>query len=96
MYKIQVPSKDSSVHFWVDKKIEVLAFWRHGELIIINSICPHMGGQLEYDAQKGKVFCPWHGLSADPETCLTYHKKYKSFYRWKVIKIEGDLELIPK
>ena len=77
-------------HYWIEDKIEVLSFWRNNELIIVNSICPHMGAQLYYDKQKDVIKCPWHGLTANPENCKTEHLRFKQIYRWEVLKIENN------
>lgn len=89
-HKIKVPKKNETNHIWIDSKNEVLVFWRDNTLNIINSICPHMGAQLFYDQKEDLIKCPWHGLSAEPENCKTRHKRFKSFYKWKVIRVDKN------
>jgi hypothetical protein len=96
MFTIQIPEKEASVHYWIDDKIEVLVFWESDELFVVNSICPHMGAKLDYNRDTGVISCPWHGLSALPADCKTHHKKFKSFYKWKVSSITGSTATIER
>ena len=49
-----------------------------------------MGAQLFYDKKEDLIKCPWHGLFAEPENCKTKHRRFKSFYKWKVIKVDDN------
>ena len=61
-------------------KDEVIIFVdENNELKIFSSICPHFGGEINYDNFKKKLICKWHGWEFSKETgkCLTHPIKGK-------------------
>jgi nitrite reductase/ring-hydroxylating ferredoxin subunit len=64
LYSAKIPKDFSSgcMHVWLTEKIEVVVFRKGNCIRIFNSICPHMGAQLQCNQRKDEVFCPWHGL----------------------------------
>ena len=79
-FTVPVPAKNQSIHHWISDKIEVLIFWKDGQLVVVNSICPHMGAKLQYQSSKQLITCPWHGLCFDANSMLSNHKKFKAVY----------------
>ena len=73
---------------WINDKIEVHAFYYNSKLVVINSICPHFGGELYFDKEKKKILCNFHNLEFCPVTFKSDHQVYKKIIRYKVIDLD--------
>lgn len=70
-------------HVWLDDKTEVIVFRRDGELQIFNSLCPHMGAQLQCRNGGRELSCPWHGLNFSTVTLESDHHRYRRVKRFR-------------
>ena len=55
--------------FIIELKDEVSVFWMNGKPKAISSICPHFGGEFDYDSKKEQLRCRWHGWKFDLHSC---------------------------
>ena len=80
--KNEISSK--SQHIWISQKQEVVVFLHDGKIRAFSSICPHMGAALEYNVQREKLFCPWHGLEFDLNSLTSNHRVYRNCKEYSV------------
>ena len=59
---------------------EISAFYVDGKYHVISSICPHFGGEFDFDAQHCILTCRWHGWKFNLKTkrSLTDYKEYQT------------------
>ena len=50
-------------------KDEISVFWMNGKPKAISSICPHFGGEFDYDPARELLRCKWHGWKFNLNTC---------------------------
>ena len=78
-------------YFWLDDKTELILVKEGNQLRAFQSICPHMGARLEYDARAKEIKCPWHGLRFCQSTLLSSHERYKKLKEFALETREGKL-----
>jgi nitrite reductase/ring-hydroxylating ferredoxin subunit len=47
---------------------EISVFWMRGKPKAVSTICPHFGGEFDYDCDKEILRCQWHGWKFDLNT----------------------------
>ena len=59
------------INEWND---EISAFYDNGTIIILSTVCPHFGGELEKIKGQLRLRCKWHGWEYDMESgkCLPF------------------------
>ena len=89
--KASIPRE--GLHLWIDQKTEVLVFSHKGKLKAFNSICPHMGAQLQYNRRGSQLSCPWHDLDFDIESKCSNHHKFKKCQEFSAEVTDGVLTI---
>lgn len=62
---------------WNDMLKDEVTVIQDGEAYrVFSSVCPHFGGEFDYDLNKKTAKCQWHAWEFDLKTgkCLTYPK----------------------
>jgi nitrite reductase/ring-hydroxylating ferredoxin subunit len=92
-YNVPLPEKigERPIYLWLNDKIEVIIVRWEGKIRILNSICPHMGAQLQCDITDRKIHCPWHGLSFPLDTLNSDHHRYRHLREYEGAVIEDRL-----
>ena len=75
--------EEGPIHLWLTEKIEILAFKEGNEVRVVNAVCPHMGAQLQYDADHKCVTCPWHGLTFATNSMKSDHHRYRKLSEFR-------------
>jgi nitrite reductase/ring-hydroxylating ferredoxin subunit len=60
---------------WVDEwKDEISALTYEGDIYVLSTICPHLGGEFRYSSNNGILRCKWHAWEFSVKTgkLLTY------------------------
>lgn len=89
----KIPVNNSVDYYWIGQKQEIMIVNNKENILIYNSICPHMGARLTYNFLKSELTCPWHGLSFNNKLCSNHHK-YKVIKQFNFIYDEKNNELI--
>jgi len=66
---------------WVDElKDEISAFYVDDQITVISSVCPHFGGDFDFDHKHCQLTCRWHGWKFDLNSgkSLTSIEEYKT------------------
>lgn len=83
--------KELRVTRWMDDlRDEISAFYLDGEILVMSTVCPHFGGELEYD-RRGTLTCRWHGWKFDVRTRKS-QTRLEAYQRRSLIRrlLEGD------
>ena len=60
--------KELRITKWMDElRDEISAFYIDGNILVLSTVCPHFGGEFEYD-RKGTLTCRWHGWKFNVRT----------------------------
>ena len=79
----ELKSKKKVTRYIEALRDEVSVFWMNGKPKAISSVCPHFGGEFDYDPGKEMLRCRWHGWKFDLHSCL-------SLSQWNMYE-EGSL-----
>ena len=66
---------------WIEElRDEISAFYFEEKIWVRSTICPHFGGEFEFNAHQGILRCKWHGWKFDVTTgkSLTKLEAYQS------------------
>ncbi|MBI4945436.1 MAG: Rieske 2Fe-2S domain-containing protein [Bacteroidetes bacterium] len=61
--------KKKVTKFIDELKDEISVFWMQGKPKAVSTVCPHFGGEFDYDSSKDILRCRWHGWKFDLNTC---------------------------
>ena len=82
--------------FWIDQTHEVIVFQdSEGRVKAFSSICPHMGGRLNFESKACKLACPWHGLefTVTKDRLKSSHGLYRRLVEYDVKYEAGQLKI---
>ena len=66
---LQALKDKKKITIWNENlKDEISAFYVNEEIYVYSSICPHFGGEFEYNKKKLVIRCLWHGWKFDVTT----------------------------
>ena len=60
---------------WIEEwRDELSAFSLDSEIVVVSTVCPHFGGELQREPGTRRLRCKWHSWEFDLDTgsCLTY------------------------
>jgi nitrite reductase/ring-hydroxylating ferredoxin subunit len=87
---------NGSMTKWVDSlRDEVTAVLDGDDIRVMSSVCPHFGGEFEYDPNERQLVCKWHSFKFDVKTG---HCKYPSaklkLRQYSFRLVDGMLEIL--
>ena len=66
---LQALKDKKKITIWNENlKDEISAFYVNEEIYVYSSICPHFGGEFEFNKKKLAIRCLWHGWKFDVTT----------------------------
>ena len=67
--RLQELKDKKKITIWNESlKDEISAFHTNKEIYVYSSICPHFGGEFEYNEKNLEIRCLWHGWKFDVTT----------------------------
>ena len=84
---LQVLKNKKKITIWNENlKDEISAFYVNEEIYVYSSICPHFGGEFEFNKKKSSIRCLWHGWIFDVTTGksisdINHYKKNSFIHR---------------
>lgn len=75
---MESPRPGEAAYAWIGERTEAVCFRWRGALMAASSICPHMGARLAVDLVRGRIACPWHGLSFSLPDLASDHPRYRT------------------
>ena len=89
---LQALKDKKKITIWNENlKDEISALYVNEEIYVYSSICPHFGGEFEYNKKKLVIRCLWHGWKFNAETgkSITKLENYKkNSFIYKILKKE--------
>ena len=90
--RLQELKDKKKITIWNESlKDEISAFHANKEIYVYSSICPHFGGEFEYNEKNLAIRCLWHGWKFNAETgkSITKLENYKkNSFIYKILKKE--------
>lgn len=76
----ELKSQKKITKFIDELKDEISVFWMSGKPKAVSTVCPHFGGEFDYDPKHERLRCKWHGWKFDLNTCqsLSQWEMYES------------------
>lgn len=87
-------TEQKKVTKWVDAlRDEVTALSLDGEILVISSVCFHMGGEFDVDWQKKCFRCRWHAWEFDIRSgaCQTFSLPERQLQRYPFVTENGQI-----
>ena len=70
----ELMNKKKITKFLDEFQDEISVFWMNGTPKAVSTICPHFGGEFDYDSKNEILRCQWHGWKFDLNTCQSLAK----------------------
>ena len=75
---------------WVDELRDEITIMKIGDKVqVFSSICPHFGGEFNFNCKTKRVRCKWHGWEYDVETGRCTNRDINTSLRIYNHKIEN-------